>query len=218
VSLADARSALVRAVQAATPTTRVRGKPATFKHFAEAELDRLPDARGFYLATLSTSAIGPWAALSSGLPRRWSAFVDLVICYRNDADAARLDEIIASDWFAIAAKLSQPSSWSQSTSTIQAVLQYAPARIEERGEATLLVIPLDVQHYDATPETGITVPSPSFSSLAFNEPFEGGTWSAFSESFNYSEAWDETIASLPSPTFPGAVDFNEAFDVSWHGV
>jgi hypothetical protein len=38
------------------------------------------------------------------------------------------------------------------------------------------------------------------------------------ESFEFAEAWDETIASLPSPTFPGVVDFNEAFDASWDGV
>lgn len=141
-----ARDQLVNIVEGTSPTTKTRGLPGTFKHYADASIEEGPDSRAFWF---SIKSMGMKGHITAGLPRWLRYEVDLVTVYRLDSDPTALFEAVALDHLAITTRLFNPSLWGQPTSTIESLALgrdlIGEAEIEEVDGALVVSTRLTVE-------------------------------------------------------------------------
>lgn len=147
MSYATARRQVIGIVEGITPTdTRIQGK---FKHVAEAKEGDPIRERSFRVEANvdgDGGVTGPFTPDLSGQPRMMFP-ISVVVTYRDMANRAALDEVMASDYRDMAIALLKPSNWDRPASGLLSLTTnptYLPVRrsfadgvVEQRIAASL---------------------------------------------------------------------------------
>lgn len=151
MSLTTVKERLALIVQGATPSTKVRGLPPTFKRVAVAEGQDPLDGRRFYFRLDALSVMGPHIDVDGGFTRTVDNLV-ITVCYPEDLGGDEVDDHIHADYRVIMRALLDQTNWSPVTSGIVNVSAAADtgrlvtSTVERQPGIIRLVIPIVVEH------------------------------------------------------------------------
>ena len=151
MTLATVKAQLARIIEGATPTTKARGLPPSFKRTAVPEGQDPLDGRRFSFRLDGLSIVGPHIEVDGGFSRHVDALV-VTICYPEDLGGDEVDDHIHADYRVIVAALLDQTGWRPEKSGLVNVLagdggpSLAASTIEREQGIIRLVIPLTVEH------------------------------------------------------------------------
>ena len=150
MTLATVKSQLARIIEGATPTTKARGLPSSFKRIVAPNGADPLDARRFYFRLDGMAVVGPHIEVDGGFSRVVDSLV-IVVCYPEDLGGDEVDDHVAADYVVVLAALLDQGSWAPDRSGIVAILpdtgpRLAASTIEREQGIIRLVIPLTVEH------------------------------------------------------------------------
>lgn len=169
MSLTTVKERLATIIQGATPATKVRGLPATFKRVAVPEGQDPLDGRRFTFRLDALSVMGPHIDVDGGFTRMVDNLA-ITVVYPEDLGGDEVDDHIHADYRVIMRALLDQTGWEPTTSGIVNVSAAADANrlvtstIEREQGIIRLVIPLVVEHMAVVPtlyNSGLAYGSPT---------------------------------------------------------
>jgi hypothetical protein len=156
MSLTTVKERLALIIQGATPSTKVRGLPSTFKRIAIPEGQDPLDGRRFYFRLDAVSVMGPHIDVDGGFTRTVDNLV-ITVCYPEDLGGDEVDDHIHADYRVIMRALLDQTNWSPVASGIVNVSAAADtgrlvtSTVEREPGIIRLSIPLLVEHMAIVP-------------------------------------------------------------------